>query len=187
MRLKPLGGVHHVAHRRVVAARSERTDQHLARVDPDPHADRHVKLGSGGVQGLLHAQRGSHGPLCVVFVSHRRTEQGHDGVADDLVDAAAEGLDVDHHLLEAGVDQVLHPLGIVGLRQRSEAHQVGEEHRDDPPFVAAQPQVLPTFRAEACAVGNRGATGRAAHVGKRNGTRSVSGPGFAKAVRGNRR
>ncbi len=104
-----------------------------------------------------------------------------------LSTATAEGLDVDDHLLEAGVDQVLQLLRIAGLREGGETDQIGEQDGDHPPFVAAQPQILPTFRAEACAVGNRGATGRAAHLAKRNGTRSVSGPRLAMLVGANHR
>ena len=100
---------------------------------------------------LLHPQRGAHGPLGVVLVGDRRAEQGDDGVADDLVDLPAEGVDVGDEPLEAAVDEVLHLLGIAGLGQRREADEVGEEDRDDPTLVAPQPQVVPARGAEPCA------------------------------------
>ena len=56
-------------------------------------------------QRLLHPQPGAHGPLGVVLVGDRRAEQGDDGVAEQLVDAAAEQLDVGDQPLEAGLDR----------------------------------------------------------------------------------
>ena len=43
---------------------------------------------------VLHAQRRTHRPLGVVLMGDRRTEQGHDRIADDLVDPSAERGDV---------------------------------------------------------------------------------------------
>ena len=140
--LQPVGGVHHVAHRGVVAAGAERADEHLTGVDPDAHPDVDPELGRGERQRLLHPQGGTHGALGVVLVRGRRTEEGDDGVADDLVDPPTEGVDVGHEPLEAVVDQVLHLLGVTGLGQRGVADQVGEEDGDDPTLVPPQSQVL---------------------------------------------
>ena len=149
--LQPVGRVHDVAHRRVVAAGPERAHQHLARVDPDPHADVDAQLGRGQRERLLHPQGGAHGALSVVLVRGGRTEQRHDGVADDLVDAAAEGVDLGHEPPEAVVDQVLHLLRIPRLGQRGVPDQVREEDRDDPTLIPPQPQVLTALGAEPCA------------------------------------
>ena len=97
---------------------------------------------------LLHPQRGAHGPLGVVLVGDRGTEQGDDRVADDLVDLAAERGDVGHEALEAVVDQVLDLLGVERLGQRGEADQVGEQDRHDPALVGARRKAMPARRAE---------------------------------------
>ena len=52
--------------------------------------------------GALHPQRCSHGALGVVLVGDRGAEQGHDGVAEDLVDSPTEAGHVRHEALEAG-------------------------------------------------------------------------------------
>ena len=112
---EPLGGVHDVAHGGVVAAGPQRADEHLAGVDADAHLHRHVGVDLGPVGGerLLHAQRGPHGPLGVVLVGDRRAEQGDDGVADDLVDPAAErGRCRATSRSKQRVDQVLDLLGV---------------------------------------------------------------------------
>ncbi len=149
--LEAVGRVHHVAHGRVVAAGAQGPDQHLAGVDPDPHLDLDVEAGGDLGQGGLHPQGRPDRPLGVVLVGRGGPEQGDDGVADDLVDSAPEGVDVLHEVLEAPVDQVLHLLRVTGLGQRGEPHQVREQDRDDAPFVAAQPEVLSAGGAEPCA------------------------------------
>ena len=58
----------------------------------------------------------AHGALGVVLVGDRRAEQGDDGVADDLVDPAAEVGDVGGQALEAAVDEVLDLLGVAASR-----------------------------------------------------------------------
>ena len=50
--------------------------------------------GASAASVLVHPQRGPHRPLGVVLVGDGRAEQGHDLVADDLVEAAAEVDDV---------------------------------------------------------------------------------------------
>ena len=70
------------------------------------------RLGRERGERLVHPQRGPHGPLGVVLVRDRRAEQGHDLVADDLVEVAAEVDDVGDERLEARVDQAFHLLGV---------------------------------------------------------------------------
>ena len=136
--LEPLRDVHRVAEGGVVATRAQRTDEHLAGVDADAHLDVDVEPIGPRADRLLHPQRRPHGPLGVVLVAHRRAEQGDDGVADDLVDAAAERVDVVDEALEAPVDDALHLLGITALGQRGEADEVGEQHRGDAALVRAR-------------------------------------------------
>ncbi len=69
-------------------------------------------------------------------MSGRRPEEGHHRVADELLDRAAEALELG---AEAGVvraEDRLHVLGIERLRPRREADQVGEQHGDDLAFFA---------------------------------------------------
>ena len=75
-----------------------------------------IDLGGHAGDGLLHAQPGADRTLGVVLVGDRRAEQGDDGVAHDLVDPAAERLDVVGEPLEAPVDQRLDLLGIHASR-----------------------------------------------------------------------
>ncbi len=120
----------------------------------------------GGVavgERSLHGERGTHRALGIVLVRDRGAEQGEDRVADDLVDLAAVGVDVGHEPLERVVDDVLHVLGITGLREAGEADEVGEEHGDDTAFVRAPLERGATGRAEACTLHQRGPARRARH------------------------
>ncbi len=92
-------------------------------------------LGAPVRQRLLHAQAGAHGALGVVLVGDRRAEEGEDGVADDLVDPAAEVGDVGGEPLEAAVDQVLDLLGVACLGEVGEPDEVGEQDGDDAALV----------------------------------------------------
>ena len=135
-RLQSRRHVHDVAHGGVVEA-GQRAHEHLAGVDPDAHLHRRCVAAGGGEQRqrLLHPQRRPHGPLGVVLVGDRGAEQRDDGVAEQLVDLAAEGLDVGHEPLEAAVDQALDPLRVEVLGQRGRADEVGEQDGDDPPLL----------------------------------------------------
>ena len=120
----------------------------------------------GGVavgDGALHGECGTHGALGIVLVRDRRTEQREDRVADDLVDLAAVGGDVGDESLERVVDDVLHLLGIAGLRQAGEADEIGEEHGDDAAFVRTALHRRAAGRAEACTLHQRGPARRARH------------------------
>ena len=147
--LQAVRGVHGVAQCGVVAAGPEPTDDDLSRVDPDAQmgVDRLVVAEPG--QGLLHAQRRPDGPFRIVFVGHRRAEQGDHGVAHDLVDPAAERGDVVAQLGEALVDERLDLLGIGRLGERREPDEVGEQDRGDPALVLGVDQRVPTGGAEA--------------------------------------
>ena len=108
-RLESLRGVHDVAHHRGVAAGAHRADEHLAGVHADAHPDRDADLLGDERERLLHPQRGTDRPFGVVLVGDRRAEQRDDLVADDLVEATAEGRDVGHEPFEAAVDEALRP------------------------------------------------------------------------------
>ena len=107
-RLQARRRVDDVAHRRVVGS-GDRADEDLAGVDADAHLDVVDRVGVVDVlvllsrafgdeagERLLHPQGGAHGAVGVVLVGDRSPEEGDDGVAEDLVDAAAERLDLGH-------------------------------------------------------------------------------------------
>ena len=71
-------------------------------------------------------------------MGHRRPEEGDDGVAEQLVDAPAERLDVGDEALEARLDQPLDLLRVEILGERGVPDEVGEENRDHPPFLDGQ-------------------------------------------------
>ena len=128
-------GVHDVAHRGVVAAGSQRADEHLTGADPDAQLDRALHPARVIGDRLLHAQRRPHGALGIVLVRDRGAEQGDDAVPQDLVDPAAKGIDVLHQPFEAGVDHPFDLLRIAVLGQCRVADDVGEQHGDDAPLL----------------------------------------------------
>ena len=117
--------------RRVVAR------HHLAGVDPDPDPQRrHLARLERGVHALdrtLHVERGSHRPERVVFVDAREAEDGHHGVADELLHRAAVPLDGDPHLLVPGAQQLAERLGVETLAEHGRIGQVAKEDADGLP------------------------------------------------------
>jgi hypothetical protein len=63
-------------------------------------------------------------------MSQRRTEQRHDSIAHDLVDGALVAVDGLHHVLEHGVQELPHVLGVPVGQELHGPLQVGEEHGD---------------------------------------------------------
>jgi len=88
-------------------------------------------LGEGG-RRVEDGQTGADRALGVVLVGHRRSEHGHDGVADELLDDPAERFDPLPHRLVVGDEVALHVLDVRLLRRCGEAHQVAEQHRHHP-------------------------------------------------------
>jgi hypothetical protein len=77
----------------------------------------------------------AHGAQGVVLVHLRDAEDGHDGVADELLDGAAVPLDHGaHRLVVAGHDRS-ELLGVHALAHIGGAGHVGEDDRDDLPLV----------------------------------------------------
>ena len=111
------------------------------------------------LERLMELQRRPDRAIGVVLVGDRCAEQRQDRIAEDLVDGAAERLDVDDQSLERGVDQSLEPLRIEVLRQAGIADDVGEQHRDDPPLLGRRGHhLVPAERAEARTFGQRSQT-----------------------------
>ncbi len=81
------------------AALPRPTDDDVAGVDADAQRE---SAAEDIAQPSLHAERGMQGPLGVVLERRRRTEDRHHGVAGELLDGAAGGLDLfGHRLVEA--------------------------------------------------------------------------------------
>lgn len=95
-------------------------DEHLARLDADPHRKRRLAFcGEPAVQlgqDRLHLERGADGTLCVVLVRPRDAEHCEDGVAHDLLQQP---------LVEEGGTALvaeLRALGVPGAARRADQH-----------------------------------------------------------------
>ena len=94
----------------------------------DPGAS--PKIGMQAADRVDELERGPDGALRVVLVRDRRAPDGHDGVADELLDRAAVEVDDLGRGVEVAGEELADRLRIAVLRQRREADQVGEEDRD---------------------------------------------------------
>ena len=112
-----------VVHPKVVAdgAHDDRTG-----VDPDPDVD----LGS-----LLHRECGKRGAACVVLVGDRGAEEGHEAVAEELVDRALVAVDLGEGEGEEAVDDPVIFLRASLRRQLGRADDVAEEDAHLFPFA----------------------------------------------------
>ena len=61
-----------------------------------------------------------------------RAPDGHDRVADELLDRAAVALDHRARSFEVAGQELARLLGVAALGERREADEVGEQHRDEP-------------------------------------------------------
>jgi hypothetical protein len=98
--------------------------------DPDPGLEIGPVLGAVGGDGRDELEAGSHGPFGVVLLGDRGTPDGHDGIADELLDDAAVAADDGPCELEVTGEDLPHLLGVAFLRERREADEVAEQHRD---------------------------------------------------------
>jgi hypothetical protein len=139
--LDACGGVHRVAQHVELANHGppDVAGRHRARVDAHVEAEGKLESDLAVVARdlPLHLECGAHRGGRPLFEAHRVAEDRHQGVAEVLVHGAAVA---PHHAVEqpqaAGGDAV----GLLGtelLRERREAHQVGEHHGRADPFDAA--------------------------------------------------
>ena len=127
--LKPRRGVDDVAGHHaltLLGPRAER-DERLPGVD----ADAELELGLLVEDPVTDCERGADGALRVVLVRHRRAEDGHHRVADELLHRAAEALELVAQPGVVGTEQRPHLLRIHLLGARREADEIGEEDGDD--------------------------------------------------------
>ncbi len=155
--LQPGRGVHHVTGDVLPDDRAGRERDHrLARVDPDPHVDVQRRVGLVQLGDRVErAERRRHRALRIVLVGDGCAEDAHHRVTDELVEGPAEPLDV---LLDPAVERQKHAphvLRVGAVRARREAHDVGEQHRDDAALLGgcrrplARPDGHPTCGTEA--------------------------------------
>jgi hypothetical protein len=98
---------------------------------PDPERDPvRSELFLVACQSAADAKRGMHRSLSMILVGDRSPEEGHDAIAEELVDGAFVPVDLGQDQVEGPGHQPMHLLGIEPLRERREARDVGEEHGD---------------------------------------------------------
>ena len=106
-------------------------DEGFARVDPDAEAGRDSRDARQPLRVLDDPERCPDRSLGVVLVGSRHPEHPEDGIADELLNDPAMGLDLGSGKGEVGGQDPVHVLGVRGLRRRGEADEVAEERRDD--------------------------------------------------------
>jgi hypothetical protein len=74
--------------------------------------------------------------LGIVLVRGRSAEERDHGVADELLDGAAEALELAAQVRVVGSEEPAHVLGIELLGAGGEADEIGEEHRHDLALLA---------------------------------------------------
>jgi hypothetical protein len=132
-RLQSRGRVDDVTRRHPLTfggARAER-DERLAGVDGDPHLEL-VLL----VRPVADRKRGADGAFRVVLVRGRRAEERHHRVADELLDGAAEPLELTAQVCVVRPEKRADVLGIELLGPGGEADQVREEDGHDLALLA---------------------------------------------------
>lgn len=148
----------------LAGVRAERDDG-IARGDGGSHGQVEVLLLTQVVDGVEDTEGGAHRTLGIVLVRHRRSEDRHHRVADELLYGAAEALDLLFHARVVGTKRCTDILGIGLVGARGEADEVDEEHRDDLPLLSGRwclGERCSAVEAEAGAVGVLLATGWAA-------------------------
>ncbi len=134
--LEPRREIDRVAQHRVglAEARAHVADVHRAGVEADADRERRpaarTELRAQRLHPLLHRERRRDGILRVARVRQRRSPEGHDGVADVLVDGAATGVDDLRHRRQVGVHQRGELARLQRLRGGGEVADVGEQHRE---------------------------------------------------------
>jgi hypothetical protein len=168
---EPGGDVDGVArHERVAGGRVAGDD--LAGVEPDPDRDLDApvahELTVQRAECLPHLDGRADGSERVVLVHRRRAEDGHHGVADELLDRSPVALEDAAHLVEVARVDPPHRLGIDALAEHRRVGHVAEEHRDGLSGLAARRlrrQRRPAGQAEARPLGVvLAAAGAAGHV-----------------------
>ena len=144
------------------AALARLADDDLAGVDADPQRER---LAEQLAQAPLHRQRPVQRPLGVILERNGGAEHRHHGVAGELLDGPAGGIDFLGHGIVEAVEQRPRSLRILRPAELGRADEVGEHDRRELPFAPVRVRIhrSPARQAEACSLGKSGATG-SAHI-----------------------
>jgi hypothetical protein len=134
--LEPCCRVDRVADRAVLDARaaSDRAEDDRAGVDADSNreaVDAPARLDLRAVRGHLvgDSETGANGPLRIVLVGHRRSEEREDPVAGEILDRAAQSLNGGQHPGDRLADDQPHFLGVEPLPERGRPNDVSVECR----------------------------------------------------------
>ena len=84
--------------------------------------------------GCSQIEPGTHRPLGIVLAGDRRSPDGHDSVADELLDGPAVAIDDRPCRLEVAREQIPHLFGVAVLRHRREADEIREEDGHEAAF-----------------------------------------------------
>ena len=162
------GDVHRVPRNQTLPGRRV-TGHHFPGVDTDPSGDPDAvfafELQVERTQRLPHPGSGADRADRVVLVQPRDPEDGHHGIADELLDRASVAFDHRRHLVEVAAHHAAKGLRIQPLPQGRGPRDVGEDDRDDPADIGgdavsfAEPSR--TVLAEASLIGVFLAAGRA--------------------------
>ena len=83
-----------------------------------------------GAHGRLHGQGGIAGAQGVVLVGNGGTKQGHNAIAQHLVDGTLEAVHGVHHVVQSRVEELLGGFGVEAANQLGRVFEVGKQHRD---------------------------------------------------------
>ena len=120
-------------------------------------------------------ERGAHRALAVVLGRSGRAPHRHDCVADELLDSAAVQPDQPAARVEVARKELAHLLRVAPLRQRREADQIGEQHRDEAP-LGDRSRLGGQRRSSRAACRTRCRTGHPRRMrGRSSGTRARAG------------
>ena len=136
--LEPRRGVDDIAVGGRLALVRTRVHVHhrLSGGDPDPDLQGgYVLSRCEAVHGLAHGVGGPHGALGIVLMGHRRAEERHHGVADELLDGTAVALEL---LARPPVVRVEHPANVLGVEPLRHAREADDVDEDDAHDLALQ-------------------------------------------------
>ncbi len=141
------------------AADARLTHDDVSRIHADAERERAAEE---LLQTPLHRERCMKRTFRMILVGRRRSEGGHDGIADEFLDRATRVGDLARHRVVEPVEQDARSLSVLGVRERSRAHEVSEKNRCKLPLLDGLPRRLfgecsAALQAELCALGVLGA------------------------------